>query len=99
MPGKSGKTPHVGTGIARELTDAELEKVAGAGDPLPYPDVPTGDTSSTGVKISGKPVDTSSSTGDTGTPKDTTVSTGAGKGSFNTGSFDVKVEGKPINIT
>ena len=76
------------------LSEDDLDKVTGAGDPVPYPDVNT--SGGNEVNVSG-PLDgsTSSASGDeAGTTKNITSNTTAGKTQYKTGSSKVKVEGK-----
>ena len=83
----------------RELHDDELEGIAGGTDPVPYPDI-GGGGSSTGtkkVKISGKKAESSSSSGDDAGSSKGLVSTGNTSQSSSTlGAPKVKFEGKGI---
>ncbi len=78
------------------LSDAELDTVIGAGDPIPYPDIDGGDGGNSKVRI-GKNVSGST----TGSDEAGTLNglNGPGSGSTGTttlGAMDAKVEGKSI---
>ncbi|MCB2077300.1 MAG: DUF4150 domain-containing protein [Novosphingobium sp.] len=83
-----------------ELTEDDLDKVTGAGDPVPYPDIGGGETSgdSTKVKLADSTEGSTASAGnDAGSSKGVVSGVNSSKSSWSTPvSLDVKVEGKNI---
>jgi len=81
---------------AEPLTDAELDAVVGAGDPIPYPDIDGGDGGNSKVRISKNVSGSTTGSDEAGT---LTGISGPGSGSTGTatlGSLDLKVEGKSV---
>jgi hypothetical protein len=81
---------------AEELTDSELDTVAGAG-PVPYPDTgSSGDTKNVSVSGNLESSSESSDGAEAGTHKGVVSGNNQGKSYTSSGSLNVKVEGKPI---
>lgn len=73
----------------KELTEAELDQVVGAGDPVPYPDVATGD----GKKVEGGDVTVASSSGAEG-GKSGAASASSPKSPRGSGTVKVELGGR-----
>ena len=65
-------------------------------DPVPYPDIGSGDGAKGVKKVDIKDSSSSTSTGDSGTTKGVVSSKSKGSSFVSPGSIDVKVEGKPV---
>jgi hypothetical protein len=83
---------------AEPLTDAELDAVVGAGDPLPYPDIDGGDGGGDSkIRISRKVSGDTSGSDEAGTLKGVSSPSGTGSTELVTyGGLDVKIEGSSV---
>ena len=95
---KSAKT--AARPAVEHLSDAELDTVVGAGDPLPYPDIDGGDGGNNKVRVSKNVSGSTTGSDEAGTLKDVGGRTGSGSTESATlGTLDVKIEGKSALAT
>ena len=83
------------------LSDGDLDKVSGAGDPVPFPDIGSGGASGGTKKVkasSGASVSDSSSSDEAGTDKGVTSGNSMSKAIHNSGASVVLVEGENKNL-